>query len=207
MKLRYLMAASAIAACVGLASPAMANDNNKHNDNSTVSGTSGSSAAASGLGIATSTDNGNNRDNTANNNGNNRDNESNGNGNTLTTGDINLGGFQANGDDRGNSDSSGSGNTTFGNNAVVADQELSGVIVGHDMKDVVDNVDGYDSGDQNVQGNSFAAYAGILNQAWNTGIAANTQAGTNIAASAQVNFANSSNSGDQANGKGSDSAN
>ena len=202
MKLRYLMAASAIAACVGLASPAMANDNNKNNSGNVTGG----STSASQHGQVTQT-NGNNRDNTANNNGNNRDNESNGNGNTLTTGDINLGGFQANGNNRGNSDSSGSDNTTFGNNAVVADQELSGVIVGHDMKDVVDNVDGYDSGDQNVQGNSFAAYAGILNQAWNTGIAANTQAGTNIAASAQVNFANSSNSGDQANGKGSDSAN
>ena len=199
MKLRYLMAASAIAACVGLASPAMANDNNKHNDNSSVSGTHGGSVAASGNGTATKAD-GNNRDNSSA-DGNNRDNVA------VTTGENNLGGFQANGNNRGNSDSSGSDNTTFGNNAVVADQELSGVIVGHDMKDVVDNVDGYDNGDQNVQGNSFAAYAGILNQAWNTGIAANTQAGTNIAASAQVNFANSSNSGDQANGKGADTAN
>ena len=36
--------------------------------------------------------------------------------------------------------------------------------------------------------NAFAAFAGIANQAWNTGINANTQAATNIAAQGTVNF-------------------
>ncbi len=201
MKLRYLMAASAIAACVGLASPAFADDNS-------ISKTNHGSAAASGGGTAKVQGNGDNRGNTTTTttdshdaNGNNRDNTA----VAVTTGDNNLDGFQANGDNRGNSDSSGSNNNTFGNNAVVADQSLSGVVVGHDEKDLVDNVNGYDSGDNSVNNNAFAAYAGILNQAWNTGIAANTQAGTNIAASASINF--SSAGGDQANGKGADTAN
>ena len=47
---------------------------------------------------------------------------------------------------------------------------------------------GYQSGNNSVRGNAFAAYAGILNAAWNTGINANTQAATNIAAQGNVNF-------------------
>lgn len=186
MKLRYVMAASALALSVCVASPAMADQK--------IKGTSGGSAAATGKGTSTVQGNGDNRGNTTtttNSNGDNRDNTA----VAVTTGDNNLDGFQANGNNRGNSDSSGSGNTTFGNGAVVADQSLSGVVVGHDEKDLVDNVDGYDSGTQSVDGNAFAAYAGILNQAWNTGIAANTQAGTNIAASATVSFSSSSNGG------------
>ncbi|HVU29950.1 MAG TPA: hypothetical protein VHE36_06070 [Sphingomicrobium sp.] len=198
MKLRYLMAASAIAACVGLASPAMADTTNTGTSGNVKGGSTsasqsgtaasgGSTAASQGGTVDQNKDNGNNRDNVDV---------------AVTTGDNNLDGFQANGNNRGNSDSSGSDNNSFGNNAVVADQSLSGVVVGHDQKDLVDDVDGYESGDNNIQGNSFAAYAGILNQAWNTGIAANTQAGTNIAASAQVNF-----STDQANGSGTNSNN
>lgn len=76
--------------------------------------------------------------------------------------------------------------------SVVADQELRGTIVGHDMYAMVDNVNQYNSGDNSVRGNAFAAYSGILNQAWNTGLVANTQAGTNIAASAEINFATNS---------------
>ena len=52
-----------------------------------------------------------------------------------------------------------------------------------------DGTDGnYSSGNNQVQGNAFAAYAGILNQAWNTGINANAQAATNIAARGTVTF-------------------
>ena len=40
-----------------------------------------------------------------------------------------------------------------------------------------------------MRGNAFAAFAGISNNAWNTGINANTQAATNIAAYGQVSFA------------------
>jgi hypothetical protein len=48
----------------------------------------------------------------------------------------------------------------------------------------------YNSGDNNVSGNAFAAYAGILNNAWNTGINSNAQAASSIAARGTVTFDN-----------------
>jgi hypothetical protein len=47
----------------------------------------------------------------------------------------------------------------------------------------------YSSGDNSVRGGAFAAFSGILNQGWNTGINANAQAATNIAARGSVTFA------------------
>ncbi len=44
------------------------------------------------------------------------------------------------------------------------------------------------SGDNSVAGSAFAAYSGILNAAWNTGISSNAQAGTNTAARGTVSF-------------------
>jgi hypothetical protein len=46
----------------------------------------------------------------------------------------------------------------------------------------------YRSGSNSVNGSAFAAYAGILNQGWNTGINSNAQAATNIAAVGTVTF-------------------
>jgi hypothetical protein len=46
----------------------------------------------------------------------------------------------------------------------------------------------YSSGNNSVNDMAFAAYAGIMTQGWNTGINANVQAGTNIAAQGTVNF-------------------
>lgn len=72
---------------------------------------------------------------------------------------------------------------------VIANQTLSGVIVNYGFDEIVDIDDGdYDSGDNQVKDNAFAAFAGILNQAWNTGVNANTQAGSNIAARGNVHF-------------------
>jgi hypothetical protein len=48
----------------------------------------------------------------------------------------------------------------------------------------------FNSGDNNVSGNAFAAYAGILNNAWNTGINSNAQAASSIAARGTVSFEN-----------------
>ncbi|HET8749322.1 MAG TPA: hypothetical protein VFM42_01135, partial [Sphingomicrobium sp.] len=48
----------------------------------------------------------------------------------------------------------------------------------------------FDSGNNNVSGNAFAAYAGILNNAWNTGINSNAQAASSIAARGTVSFDN-----------------
>ena len=92
---------------------------------------------------------------------------------------------------------------------VVADQELKAIIINKYLDEVVDldgeddsdtNV-GYQSGNNAVRGNAFAAYAGILNQAWNTGINANTQAATNMAARGTVNFG-SAGDGDNGGGNG-----
>lgn len=97
-------------------------------------------------------------------------------------------------------DGNGSGN---GNTAVVAIQALTATNTNQNLDEVVDldglddvpsNV-GYNSGNNYVRGNAFAAYAGILNAAWNTGINANTQAATNIAAQGTVSFGSDGGSG------------
>ncbi len=89
------------------------------------------------------------------------------------------------------------GNGSFnGNTLVVASQSLSATNTNQYLDEVVDldGVDekqsdaGYHSGDNYVRGNAFAAYAGIMNAAWNTGVNANTQAATNIAAQGTVTF-------------------
>lgn len=97
-----------------------------------------------------------------------------------------------------------------GNTAILAVQTLYAENSNSQLDEVVDldgeddsdtNV-GYQSGDNSVNDNAFAAYAGILNQAWNTGINANTQAATNIAAQGTVNFG--VNSGEGAGSPGDD---
>jgi hypothetical protein len=75
---------------------------------------------------------------------------------------------------------------------VSADQDLRAVNVNHGMGQVVDIDDdnGYDSGGNSVSGGAFAAFAGILNQAWNTGIDANNQAANNLAVQGNTHFNN-----------------
>ena len=99
-------------------------------------------------------------------------------------------------------DNDGNGSLN-GNSLVVASQTLSATNTNHDMDELVDldgedgteTAVGYNSGNNSVRGNAFAAYAGILNSAWNTGINANTQAATNIAASGTVSFGDSAPAG------------
>ena len=99
-------------------------------------------------------------------------------------------------------DNDGNGSLN-GNSLVVATQTLSATNTNQNLDEVVDmdgeddsdtNV-GYQSGNNSVRGSAFAAYAGILNAAWNTGINANTQAATNIAASGTVSFGDSAPAG------------
>ena len=99
-------------------------------------------------------------------------------------------------------DNDGNGSLN-GNSLVVATQTLSATNTNHDMDELVDldgedgteTAVGYNSGNNSVRGSAFAAYAGILNAAWNTGINANTQAATNIAASGTVSFGDSAPAG------------
>jgi hypothetical protein len=82
------------------------------------------------------------------------------------------------------------------NTGITAYQKLVATNSNHHLDEVVDldgedgsaTPVGYNSGDNSVSNNAFAAFAGIANQAWNTGINANTQAATNIAAQGTVNF-------------------
>ena len=86
--------------------------------------------------------------------------------------------------------------TASNNTYIAAYQELHSVnsnseldeVVDLDGEDDSDTAVGYNSGSNSVNDNAFAAFAGIANQAWNTGINANTQAATNIAAQGTVNF-------------------
>lgn len=99
-----------------------------------------------------------------------------------------------------------------GNTKIVATQTLTATnsnsyldeVVDLDGEDRSETAVGYNSGDNSVYNNAFAAYAGILNQAWNTGINANTQAATNIAAQGEVNFGVNSGAGAGAEGSGAD---
>ncbi|WP_158702987.1 hypothetical protein [Allosphingosinicella vermicomposti] len=133
-------------------------------------------------------------------NGNNRDNEveNYGNGSASRGGEV-----VGNGDNREN------GNTQA---AIVATQVLVAVnsnsqldeVADFDGEDDTESSVGYNSGDNSVEGSSFAAFAGILNQAWNTGLNANTQAATNIAAQGSVSFGDTTGGADGGNGGGGD---
>ena len=103
-------------------------------------------------------------------------------------------------DDDQDNDGNGSLN---GNTLVVATQSLSATNTNQNMDELVDldgeddtdTAVGYNSGNNSVRGNAFAAYAGILNAAWNTGINSNAQAATNIAAQGTVSFGDSAPAG------------
>lgn len=101
-------------------------------------------------------------------------------------------------------DQDNDGNGSFnGNSLVLASQTLNATntnqqmdeLVDLDGEDDTDTAVGYNSGNNNVSGSAFAAYAGILNAAWNTGINSNAQAATNIAASGTVSFGDSAPAG------------
>ncbi len=87
-------------------------------------------------------------------------------------------------------------NNNNNNDLVIATQTLTAYNTNSEMDELID-LDGedgtpapvgYNSGDNYVRGNAFAAFAGILNQSWNTGVNNNNQAATNIAAQGSINF-------------------
>jgi hypothetical protein len=81
-------------------------------------------------------------------------------------------------------------NSTNDNSEVVANQLLVATISNADELNFDGDENDYSSGNNSVGDNAFAAYAGILNQGWNTGINSNAQAATNIAARGTVTFGN-----------------
>lgn len=93
-------------------------------------------------------------------------------------------------------DNDNNGDNRDNGSSIVAFQLLNAVNTNSEMDELVDldgedgseTPVGYNSGAAYVRGNAFAAYAGILNNSFNTGINANTQSATNIAAQGTVNF-------------------
>jgi len=75
-----------------------------------------------------------------------------------------------------------------GNIALVADQDLDASITNRGPMNFNGNSSNYSSGSNNVGGSAYAAYSGILNQGWNTGVNSNAQAATNIAAQGTTSF-------------------
>jgi hypothetical protein len=75
------------------------------------------------------------------------------------------------------------------NSSIVADQDLRATSNGAPVL-FLSLASDNSSGDNSVSGSAFAAYAGILNTAWNTGINSNAQAATNVAARGTVTFGN-----------------
>ena len=75
---------------------------------------------------------------------------------------------------------------------VEAVQVLTAVNTNSNMSSLIDMpallTGGYNSGSNSVNDNAYAAFAGISNAAWNTGVNANSQAATNIAARGTVTF-------------------
>ena len=190
MKFGKVLAVSAAALTIGLATPALAQSGvNEQGDGSADNNTTVDDTANDFLDLLSNNDilsengNGNNRDNEANDNGNNRDNEANDN-ESYGDGSASRGGeVSDNGNNRDNGDES----------TVVGVQVLTAVITNNGMDEIVDidsDQDGHtvSTGDAYIRGNAFAAFAGINSQAFNTGQNANVQSATNIAASGTVNF-------------------
>lgn len=179
MKMKIALSASALVLAFGLALPAAAQ---------VASGTTGGAATA--IGLASATTNTTSTDigvsdflNTDIELTDNSDNSVNDSGNTDLA--FALGSF--------NSDSSNNSvnNSNNGNDssAVVATQTLLAINANAAPLNFMSlALSDYSSGDNSVSGSAFAAYSGILNQGWNTGINANAQAATNIAARGTVTF-------------------
>lgn len=87
-------------------------------------------------------------------------------------------------------DNDNNGSNANNGNGIVADQDLAAVITNNGIDQVIDMAESQraQTGTNSVNDNAFAAFAGILTEAWNTGLNANTQGGTNIGAQGNVNF-------------------
>jgi len=185
MKVRFILAATAAVVTLGLGSPVMAqdqtNENNQIND-----GTDNTQNEDSLQNVGNDTLNGWNNFN----NDNAADTASLAVSTTVTK-TFSPSWTDSSEDNDGNGSFNGNSYTT-----IVAEQTLQATntnsyldeLVDLDGEDETDTAVGYNSGSNSVSDNAFAAYAGILNAAWNTGINANAQAATNIAAQGSVTF-------------------
>lgn len=173
MKIKSTIAASALVLAFGLAMPAAASQTSDTHAGPTTGGTGVGNTATS-----TSTSADLNIQDSGNDNSNNSVNDS---GNLAFA----LASFNTDNSDNSVNDS----NNDNDNSSVVALQVLTATVSNAaplNFQSLLGNDNS--SGDNTVRGNAFAAYSGILNQGWNTGINANAQAATNVAARGSVTF-------------------
>lgn len=193
MKIKSTLAASALVLAFGLAMPAAAQQTSDTQAGPTTGGIGVGNTATS---TATSTDlnvqdSGNdNSDNSTNDSGNidiadsgndNSDNSVNDSGNLAFA----LASFNTDNSDNSTNDSNNGNDSS----SVVALQVLTATVSNAaplNFQSLLGNDNS--SGSNSVNGSAFAAFSGILNQGWNTGINASTQAATNVAARGTVTF-------------------
>jgi hypothetical protein len=185
MKIKSTIAVSAFVLAMGLAMPAAAQQTSGTNAGPTTGGVGVGNTATS---TSTSTDL--NLQNVANNNSDNSTNVADS-GNDNSDNSIADSGNLAFALASFNTDSSDNSTNNSNNNndssSVVAEQELTATNAPTTILSLALGAD-FSSGNNSVGGNAFAAYSGILNNGWNTGISSNAQAATNIAARGTVSF-------------------
>jgi hypothetical protein len=193
MKIKLALTTSALVAAIGFAMPAAA-------QLSSGSGAGPTTAVGGLIANATSTttstdlnvqDSGNdNSDNSATDSGNltisdsgndNSDNSVNDSGNLAFA----LGSFNSDSSDNSTNDSNNGNDSS----SIVAVQTLVATSAPLNILSLsLAASNDFSSGNNSVGGGAFAAYSGILNQGWNTGISSNAQAATNVAARGTVSF-------------------
>ncbi len=182
MTIKHTIAVSALALGLCLAAPAYA----QQTSNSQAGAVAGLVATATN----TSTDlnmqdsNNDNSLNVSDSGNDNSDNSIADSGNTDLA--FALGSFNSDSSDNSTNDSNNGNDSS----SIVADQDLRANASVNAPILFLSLASDNSSGDNSVSGNAFAAYAGILNNAWNTGISSNAQAATNMAARGTVTFGN-----------------
>lgn len=193
MNMKSTLAASALVLAMGLAMPAAAQQTTGPTSAGPTTGGSGANADATSTSTSTDVnvqDSGNdNSDNSLDIADSGNDNSDNSidvadSGNDNSDNSLNVA-------DSGNDSSNNSTNNSNNGNdssAVVALQVLTATVSNAAALNFNGTQADYSSGSNSVSGSAFAAFSGILNNGWNTGINANAQAATNIAARGTVTF-------------------
>jgi hypothetical protein len=206
MNMKSTLAASAFALAIGLAMPAAAQQTSDTNAGPTTGGvgvgnTATSTSTSTDLNVQDSgNDNSDNSIDVADSGNDNSDNSIADSGN-LTVSDSGNDNSDNSVNDSGNlafalasfntDNSNNSTNDSNNNNdssSVVALQVLTATVSNAAPLNFQSLLSDYSSGDNSVNGSAFAAFSGILNNGWNTGINANAQAATNVAARGTVTF-------------------
>jgi hypothetical protein len=184
MKIKATLAASALVLAFGLAMPAAAQQTSDNQAGPTTGGVGVGNTATS---TATSTDlniqdSGNDSSDNSTNDSGNLDIADSGNDNSDNR--LSLASFNTDNSDNSTNDSYNGNDSS----SVVALQVLTATVSNAAPMNFFSIGSDYSSGDNSVNGSAFAAFSGILNQGWNTGINANAQAATNVAARGTVTF-------------------